>query len=80
MQTSVETRSTDYTFTMYAELLACCASGLIRTGEGTFTLVATDRVVQDFMEVFTWCDCDNSTSPYSFLWKQKQVTVANRTV
>ena len=35
-------------------------------------------VVQDSMEVFTLCDCDNITNPYLANYKQKQIAVAIR--
>ena len=36
-------------------------------------------VVQDLIEVFTLCDCDNITNFYLAHFKQKQIAVTNRT-
>ena len=50
----------------------------ISSGCGCDSSYCNKWVVQDSMELFTLCDCDNITNPYLAHYKQKQIAVAIR--
>ena len=55
------------------------AGGLSCSDCDSYSSYRNKWVVQNFMDVFTLCDCDNVTRSYTVHYKQKLIALANRT-